>query len=309
VRQGRWAGLARSSTGHGTGDGELANRRVTARLSLQPMSQAPRSEWPIIIGGCHRSGTTLVRRILNSHSAIHCGPEVKFFLDFYGPPRGVKDYMNTARALASDDELLEFFGRGFVELHRRTAHRAGKPRWADKAPENVLYWSHWQRLLGDQWLFIHVVRNPLDTIASLREAGFGDDIPAHILGQVIHYLDHTRAGMRFGREHPLRYHPVIYEQLVTSPDETLASLMSFLEEQFEPHQLEFNSQHSEPALEDYKINSTTAIHADSLHRWPERLSARDAAFIWTHTRSLWMRVDPRERFVRPPGEPLQLRYR
>ena len=187
------------STREGTGDGELANRSVTGPLSLPPMSQPPRSEWPIIIGGCHRSGTTLVRRILNSHSAIHCGPEVKFFLDFYGPPRGVKDDMNTARALASEDELLEFFGRGFVELHRRTAQRAGKPRWADKAPENVLYWSHWQRLLGDQWLFIHVVRNPLDTIASLREAGFGDDIPAHILGQAIHYLNHTRAGMRFGR--------------------------------------------------------------------------------------------------------------
>ncbi len=217
--------------------------------------------------------------------------------------------MNTARALASEDELLEFFGRGFVELHRRTAHRAGKPRWADKAPENVLYSSQWQRLLGDQWLFIHVVRNPLDTIASLREAGFGDDIPAHILGQVIHYLNHTRAGMQFGREHPLRYHSVIYEQLVTSPDETLASVMTFLEERFEPQQLEFNSQQPESALEDYKISSTTAIHADSLHRWPERLSARDAAFIWTHTRSLWMQVDPRKRFVSPPGEPLTLRYR
>ncbi len=108
-------------------------------------------------------------------------------------------------------------------------------------------------------------------------------------------------------EHPLRCHLVIYEQLVTSPDETLASMMSFLEEQLEPQQFEFNNQHPEPALEDYKINSTTAIHADSLHRWPECLSEQDAAFIWAHTRSLWMRVDPEERFVRPPT--LQLGYR
>jgi hypothetical protein len=279
----------------------LHRSEVSARLSFQAVSQVPRSEWPIIIGGCHRSGTTLVRRILNSHSGIHCGPEVKFFLDFYGPPRGVKDYMNTARALASEDELLEFFGRGFVELHRRAAHGAGKPRWADKAPENVLYWSNWQRLLGDQWLFIHVLRNPLDTIASLREAGFGDDIPDDILGQLVHYLNHTRTGMRFAMEHPLRYHRVIYEQLVTSPDETLASLMGFLEEELEPQQLEFNSQHPEPELEDYKINSTTEIHTDSLHRWPERLSVEDAAFIWAHTSSLWMGVDPGNRFVRPPA--------
>ena len=243
------------------------------------MSRASRSKWPIIIGGCHRSGTTLVRRILNSHSRIHCGPEVKFFLDFYGPPRGHWDYMNTARALASEDELLEFFGRGFVELHRHVADRAEKRRWADKAPENVLYLSHWKRLLGDQWLFIHVLRNPLDTIASLREAGFGD-VPRHVLGQLVHYVEHAEAGMRFGRQHPLRYHPLIYEELVTSPEATLASLMSFLEEKFEPQQLDFNSQHPNPALEDYKINSTTAIHTDSLHRWSERLSERDASFIW-----------------------------
>ncbi|MBI3997802.1 MAG: sulfotransferase [Armatimonadetes bacterium] len=43
-----------------------------------------RKSWPIIIGGCPRSGTSLVRRILNAHSRIYSGPEVKFFRDFSG---------------------------------------------------------------------------------------------------------------------------------------------------------------------------------------------------------------------------------
>jgi hypothetical protein len=39
---------------------------------------------PITIGGFYRSGTSLLRRILDSHSRIHCGPEVKFTRDFFG---------------------------------------------------------------------------------------------------------------------------------------------------------------------------------------------------------------------------------
>ncbi len=34
-----------------------------------------RSKWPIVVGGCLRSGTSLVRRLLDSHTRIHCGPE------------------------------------------------------------------------------------------------------------------------------------------------------------------------------------------------------------------------------------------
>ena len=39
---------------------------------------------PVIIGGFYRSGSSLLRRLIDSHSSFHCGPEVKFFEDFYG---------------------------------------------------------------------------------------------------------------------------------------------------------------------------------------------------------------------------------
>ena len=41
-------------------------------------------DYPIIIGGFYRSGTTLFRRLIDSHSRIHCGPEVKYFEDYFG---------------------------------------------------------------------------------------------------------------------------------------------------------------------------------------------------------------------------------
>ncbi len=102
-----------------------------------------RRDWPIVVGGCHRSGTSLVRRILDAHPRIHCGPELTFFRDFYGDFRDDTlahlRFARTARAVVPEDEALDVLGRAFVELHERAARRAGKPRWADKAPENVLY--------------------------------------------------------------------------------------------------------------------------------------------------------------------------
>src|SRR5688572_13485442 len=101
---------------------------------------------PIIIGGCYRSGTSLFRRILDTHSRIHCGPEVKFFKDFYDDytiPLKHARFMQTARSILPEADLMDILGRAFIELHEAAAKRAGKPRWADKNPENVLYLSEW----------------------------------------------------------------------------------------------------------------------------------------------------------------------
>src|SRR3712207_6523404 len=120
----------------------------------------PRNTWPIIVGGCHRSGTSLLRRMLDAHSRIHCGPEVKFFRDFFGdyaadPLRHLR-FTTSARLAFPQVDLLGILGRAFLELHRAAASLAGKPRWADKNPENVLYLGEWQRLLADEWLLVHV---------------------------------------------------------------------------------------------------------------------------------------------------------
>jgi hypothetical protein len=253
-----------------------------------------RRAWPIVVGGCHRSGTSLVRRILDSHPRIHCGPEVTFFRDFHADFRDDPllhlRFTTTARDLVPGDEALEVLGRAFLELHERAARRAGKPRWADKAPENVLYTTEWERLLDGRFLFVHVVRNPLDTVASM-EGRFPLTLPATLAGLVEVYRRYTEAGLAFADANPERSHRVVYEELCAGPGEAVTTLMVALGEAFDPAQLAFNLRSHQEGLEDPEIASTRGVHGRSVGRWRSVLSGEEAELVWEGTRDLWSRID------------------
>ena len=199
--------------------------------------------------------------------------------------------MASARSLLPEAELLEVLGRAFVNLHERAAARQGKLRWADKNPENVLYPNQWQQLLSDQWLMIHVVRNPLDTLASIKEIKFSLAIPTQLPERIEFYRRYLEAGLEYGKQNPDRYHCVLYEQLVQSPQDSLQSMMEWLGETFEPGQLQFNALPQEGGLEDPKIANTSEIHAQSNGRWQAILSPEEAQVIWRETHDLWALFD------------------
>jgi hypothetical protein len=251
---------------------------------------------PIIVGGCHRSGTSLVRRVLNAHSAIHCGPEVKFFRDFYGhyaddPWAGMR-FFATARTLVDTTDLLAIAGAAFAAMHACAAEHAGKRRWADKSPENVLHLDDWSRILNDHWIFLHVVRHPLDTLASIKEIGFRRTIPTDLEGRIAWYRRFTEAGLRFAATRPDRYRRVVYEMLATRPDDGIRALMRDLDESPEPAQLTFNQIPQQPGLEDPKVSRTSRVHSDSVGRWRTLLTEDEAGAIWEGTRDLWQQIDP-----------------
>lgn len=261
---------------------------------------------PIVVGGCYRSGTSLVRRLLDSHPRIHCGPEVKFFRDLHADYIGVEDpiehlrFLTTARSLLPEDEVLETLGAAFVEMHERAARRAGKPRWADKVPENVVFLGAWERLLGDGWVFLHVVRNPLDTLASIEEAGFPRSIPAALEDRIDLYLEYALAGLEFERRHPDRYLRVLYEDLVGTPEATAGLLMEGLGEELHPEQLRLDPGRHQAGLEDPKAARASEIHAGSVGRWPAAFDEEEAARIAGRTAAVWARLDPGGRHRQGP---------
>lgn len=258
-----------------------------------------RRDWPIVVGGCLRSGTSLVRRILDSHPRIHCGPEITFFRDFYGDyrndPLAHLRYARTIRDLVPEEEALAVLGRAFVELHERAARRAGKARWADKAPENVLYLSQWEELLEGRWLFVHVVRNPLDTVASMRSR-FPLTLPEGLAEQADVYRRYTEAGLAFESTDPGRVLRLVYEELCEAPSERVQHLMEWLGERFEPAQLAFNELPHQEGLEDPEVARTDRVRRESVGRWSSTLSEDEADLVWTRTRELWRAIDPDGRY-------------
>ena len=236
---------------------------------------------PIIIGGFYRSGTSLVRRLLDSHSKIHCGPEVKFFKDFYG------DYLNdelhhvrlfqTLSTLGlTEEEMLSFFGRAFVESHELAARKAGKIRWADKNPENVLYLQQWTQLLPGGFVFLQIVRNPLDVLASLKEIGFYKTVPAAFADKARLLKTFRDAGAAYAARHPESSLTLRYEDIVRTPHATLEYLFSWLGETFEPEVLErFSLPERGEGIEDPKVKMSQNVHDRSIGRWRRDLTQEE----------------------------------
>ena len=251
---------------------------------------------PIVVGGCHRSGTSLVRRLLDAHPRIHCGPEVKLMLELHEElvdpdPLAHLRFIGSARSLLPDEELLATLGAALVEIHERAARNAGKRRWADKAPENIVHLDSWRRLpIGDEWVVLHVLRNPLDTIASMQETPFPLTVPSGLEARIDHYLRYTEAGAEFGREEPGRYVRLFYEDLVGDPERSVAELMERLGEEPSPAQLDFNRAAHQTGLEDPKVAATTAVLSAGVGRWRGVLAPRDAERVLARTASLCTRI-------------------
>ncbi len=248
--------------------------------------------WPVIVGGFYRSGTSLVRRILDSHSNVHCGPEVKYFRDFYGqyfqdPLEGLRFY-STVRSLGvGEKELLKISGQAFIKIHERAAQDLGKKRWADKNPENVLFLDEWSELLDEKFVFIHCVRNPLDIFASVKEAEFPLTIPAGMSERVALYRLFVEKGLAFERKNTTRSIRVRYEDLIAEPELILRGMAEKIGEKYERGMMEFHLAKHQEGLEDPKIRFEEGFHRRSLGRWRASLSGGEVKMITDQCKDLF----------------------
>jgi len=227
----------------------------------------------------------LLRRLLDSHSRISCGPEIKFFRDFYGDfigdPLAHARFLRTVRSLGlTDTECLRILGPAFVACHELAARKLGKPRWADKNPENVLYLDQWRTILPEGFAFVHVVRNPYDALASLKEIRFSKVVPEAFEAKAALYLRYAKAGMKFCEEHPDVSMTIAYEELVRRPQDVLTRLLQRLGESFEPQMLErFHLAERRPGLEDPHVTKRADVHTESIGRWKSLLTDHEQSAI------------------------------
>jgi hypothetical protein len=200
---------------------------------------------PIFIGGLFKSGTSLLRAMVGQHSAIASGLETYWFDVDWAAGRGrqgepLSQYIAERAAYFDEDPaqaaamaaeaagIEDFLGR----LLMGHAARLGKRRWAEKTPGNVL---HMDRILA-HWpdaRILHIVRDPRDVFASLREAGKWDTVDAF----ASRWCTFLGAAERHKRSLDLstkRYLEVRYERLVLNPEDAMRDVIAFLGEGWEP---------------------------------------------------------------------------
>ncbi len=183
---------------------------------------------PVFLLSSPRSGSTLLRSILNSHSRI-CAPHEPHFQDLQVRPR--HDYALAAwKALGHSPRAME--GILWDRMLHLLLEDSGKDIIVEKTPQNVLEWKR----LADQWpqaRYIHLRRHPLRIVES-REAARPDQTRDFQVMRTAKYcakLDEARAALPG---------PTIrYEDLTANPVPELERICRYLRVDFEPAMLAY----------------------------------------------------------------------
>jgi hypothetical protein len=152
----------------------LRNRRLRRRSE-------PKFPVPFVVG-VGRSGTTLLRMMLDAHPELAIPPETHFINPFiqasgrlrFNPRIACRTIVHDQRrrwndfGLAEEDLLARYEAidpfntsdalRAFYELY---ADKHGKPRWGDKTPDYIRKMKKIQKTLPEA-RFIHVIRDGRD---------------------------------------------------------------------------------------------------------------------------------------------------
>jgi hypothetical protein len=259
-----------------------------------------RSQRPIFVIGCNRSGTTLLRFILDSHPAIACPPESKYLAALpalFRYPRAVAGAAGLGAGLPEIMAGAETYARSFLDQYAKSK---GKRRWADKTPDYHHVIEVLDSVFRHRPLYLFLVRHPLDVIPSLKgmltfeflngrqDPQLVDAASRHGTGEygaARYWLDVNQRLRVFVSCIPERVHLLHYEDLVTDSVTTLDAMFRFLGEDFDASQLDtiFTTEHDR-GFEDFRIRGQTAIRTDRIntwHTWPE--GKREA---------LWSLVEP-----------------
>jgi hypothetical protein len=207
-----------------------------------------------VVTGCARSGTTLLRVMLDSHPEMAVPFETTFLRAFarraerIGPDAPlfapavdrIRSDPGWPRLGVEDAFLDTLVGLGAREMVRRVFERhaadQGAARWGDKNPRYVFHVVRIARLLPET-RFIHIVRDGRDVATSLVESRFGAATLPVAAAQWAHRVSVARRqGELLGTA---RYREVSYERLVARPREVLEEICTFIGLEYSPAMLSY----------------------------------------------------------------------
>jgi hypothetical protein len=240
---------------------------------------------PVVIGGCGRSGTTLLRMMLDAHPRICCGPESSVFRRRALDPAALAERFGIAPGALCAIHAAARSRPAFIEAFAALCLQAtGKARWAEKTPRNISRVGEIFRFFP-QARFVHVLRDGRDVACSLRthprhKVVDGQLVPLDTWKPIAGCARRWRDDIECSRPywHDPRFHTLRYEDLVREPREVLARLMAFIGEPWDEAMLAHGG--GATAFRDVtrfaqNPEALAAVSTASLSRWERDLDARD----------------------------------
>ena len=190
---------------------------------------------PVFIFSAARSGSTLLRSILGSHSRLYAPPEVPLdHLRVRAETRWIQTSMGALKLATEDlDHML------WDHVLADALTRSGKPTIVAKTPSNVLIWRRIAKCWPDA-RFIFLLRHPVAAVTSLHASWD----PAWFPGESGSLAEAISKGLRYmttvdeaRRELPGA--TVRYEDLTADPEGETRRLCDFLGVPFEPAMLNY----------------------------------------------------------------------
>jgi hypothetical protein len=257
------------------------------------------SNAPVFIVGTERSGSNLLRLILDSHPSIvvpHPPHVMRYFtplLPLYGDLADngrfaalVRDVRSLVEAhihpwpwIPSEEELLRRSPRHdlisvYRALHDAVRDRAGKPRWGCKSTFMV---DHLDGVVAEwpEARIIWLYRDPRDVAASSRESVFSTFHPSRTAAL---WSAQQRAGLEGERRYPANTLRLVYERLVAAPEPEMRRVCDFLGESFHPPMLEWfrgDEAKQSASLSESWANTAAPMRTERIERWRKQLSPDD----------------------------------
>lgn len=253
---------------------------------------------PVFLVGAMRSGTTLLRLMLNRHSQLAIPAESHFLAALFErfPAAALlsrsdleiaadivtdnvewkEDWDGDETALRGELRSLAPLSVGDVIdlVFRQAIAATGKSRWGSKTPAHLFQVPRLRQSIPDA-IFIAIVRDPRDAYLSLAPRGWVGSSP----WPVSRYLERcNRRVERFRSDGHCDFHVVRYEDLVRDPRPELERLCAAIGLDFELPMLDFHEDASQN-LQRWEID--TGVHekllrppsTDDIERW-RRTGAR-----------------------------------
>ena len=249
------------------------DRLYAAAKSRRPVFQTSETNdhdlIPIFIVGMPRSGTTLIERILSSHSSVHSAGELSDVALL------VKQSTKTkGRETLSPEVLTSPFSKEAVRAgyFKRIANLAnGAPYIIDKMPFNFFFASHIAESFPNAKI-IMVRRDPRDTVfANYRQlfaTDFGFYNYAYDLADTAHFVANFNALADYWQQMlPAEsYSEFRYEDMIADQESESKRLVGFAGLEWEEQCLNFHENNS-PVATASSVQVRSPIHSKSVGQW------------------------------------------